>query len=47
MNKPDLISESSKPFLWFKIIKFFDGDPGMGWKKPRIWVENLWIRDPR
>jgi hypothetical protein len=31
MNKPDHISESLVTIFWFKILKFFDADPG--WKK--------------
>ncbi len=31
MNNPDHISDSLKTIFWFKILKFFDADPG--WKK--------------
>ncbi len=31
MNNSDLISESLETIFWFKILKFFDADPG--WKK--------------
>jgi hypothetical protein len=33
MNNPDHISESLNTFLGVKILKFFDADPGPGWKK--------------
>jgi hypothetical protein len=33
MNNPDHISESLETIFWVKILKFFDADPGSGWKK--------------
>jgi hypothetical protein len=32
MNNPGHISESLETILWVKILKFFDADPGPGWK---------------
>jgi hypothetical protein len=28
MNNPDHISKSLETIFWFKILKFFDADPG-------------------
>jgi hypothetical protein len=36
MNNPDHISESIETIFWFKILKFFDADPGSGMGKIRI-----------
>jgi hypothetical protein len=41
MNNPNRISESLETIFWVKILKFFDGDPGLetfgsGMKKIRI-----------
>ncbi len=33
MNNPDLISESLETMFGFKILKFFDADPGSGMEK--------------
>jgi hypothetical protein len=38
MNNTDHISENLETICWFKILKFFDADPGWknsdpGWKK--------------
>ncbi len=33
MNNPDHISQSLETIFWVKILKFFDADPGSGWKK--------------
>jgi hypothetical protein len=33
MNNPDHISKSLETIFWVKILKFFDADPGSGWKK--------------
>jgi hypothetical protein len=34
MNNPDNISESLETLFWFKILKFFDVDPGSGINVP-------------
>jgi hypothetical protein len=39
MNNPDHIS-----YFWFKILKFFDADPG--WKKFGSGMEKVRIRYP-
>jgi hypothetical protein len=36
MYNPDHISESLETIFWFKILKFFDADPGPGMGKIRI-----------
>jgi hypothetical protein len=33
MNNPDHISESLETIFGVKILKFFDADPGPGWKR--------------
>ncbi len=33
MNNSDHTSESLETTFWIKILKFFDADPGSGWKK--------------
>jgi hypothetical protein len=45
MNNPDHISESLETIFWVKIIKFFDADPGLGWKKFGSGMEKLRIRE--
>jgi hypothetical protein len=44
MNNPDNIFESLKHFLGFKILKFFDVDPGSGMEKIRTGMN---ILDPQ
>jgi hypothetical protein len=36
MNNLDHNSESLETIFWFKILKFFDADPGSGMEKNRI-----------
>ncbi len=45
MNNPDHISESLETIFWFKIIKFFDADPGSGMEKFGSGMEKIRIRD--
>jgi hypothetical protein len=33
MNNPDHISDSLETIFWFKILEFYDADPGSGWEK--------------
>ncbi len=33
MNNQDHISESVETIFWVNILKFFDVDPDLGWKK--------------
>ncbi len=49
MINPDHISKRLKTIFCFKILKFFDGDPGSGIGKnsdPGSRMEKIWIRDP-
>ncbi len=32
MNNPDHIAESLETIFWLKILKFFDADPGSGFR---------------
>jgi hypothetical protein len=45
MNNPDhtVFPRAQKPFLWVKMLKFFDADPV--WKKFGSGMEIIWIRD--
>jgi hypothetical protein len=40
MNNPDHIFESLETIFWFKILKFFDADPGSGIEKSATLPEN-------
>jgi hypothetical protein len=44
MNNADNISERLETFLWFKILKFFDADPGSRLEKLVSWIRDGKIR---
>jgi hypothetical protein len=49
MINPDHISKRLETIFCFKILKFFDGDPGSGIGKNSdsgSRMEKIWIRDP-
>jgi hypothetical protein len=48
MKISDHISESLETIVWFKILQFFDADPGSGnLFDPRSGMEKIRIRDPK
>jgi hypothetical protein len=45
MNNPDHFSKSLELIFWFKILQFFDTDPGSGMEKFASGIEKIRIRN--